>query len=500
MSGNSKIESIVNNLKKLPTLPSIAMRILNAVRDSEAGLKEIGDILATDPSLSVEVLKAINSHYYSLPNKITSVSHAVNLLGSQTVKSLALSFSLVNNMRSGESTGFDYVDFWKTSLIGAVSAKILTQKILPNLAEDAFFLGLIHNIGILAMNQCMPKQYQMVINEKKSNLFFQSDAENRFFGFNHMQLGEYMAKSWNLPEYFTIPILHHHGFDDIVYQDAHVDTMTKLLRLSSLFIDLHKHQETNASNTLAQLEFLTKKYGFQDKLHIDDIAIQINQQTMTVFPLFNITIVEDKDYFKIIEEARNALIHLSSDFMEQLFEQKIQIQNLSKLAMTDSLTDLLNFNAFHDCLDREINRAQRYEHNLCLIIADIDHFKNINDTYGHQAGDHVLKIVAKLFKDVLRVSDYIARYGGEEFAIILPEISEADARFVAERLRETIDSLPIEYEDQKISISLSFGITFLNTEKMVSKNQLIKEADSALYQAKAAGRNLCKCFGNDGNQ
>ena len=109
-----KIESIVHNLDKLPTLPSIAIRLLNAVRDKDKGLKEIGEILATDPTLSAEVLKAVNSHYYSLSNKITSVPHAVNLLGSQTVKSLALSFSLVKNFRSNESGGFDYANFWKT--------------------------------------------------------------------------------------------------------------------------------------------------------------------------------------------------------------------------------------------------------------------------------------------------------------------------------------------------------------------------------------------------
>ena len=367
MKETSKIESIVDNLNKLPTLPSIAIRLLNAVKNKETGLKEIGEILATDPTLSAEVLRAVNSHFYSLSNKITSVPHAVNLLGSQTVKSLALSFSLVKNLRANESNGFDYVNFWKTSLIGAVSAKILTEKILPNFAEDAFFLGLIHNIGILAMNQCMPEQYQLVLNETKNSSFSNSEAENRFLGFNHMQLGEYLANSWGLPETFTIPILHHHGIDDIVIDEPNIDVMIKLLRLSSLFIDLSNHQEKNASTTFAQLEFFTKKYGFQDKLRIDEIAKQIHQRTINVFPLFNIKIDEDTDYLQIIEDARNELINLSSDFMEQLCEQKKQIENLSKLAMTDSLTNLLNFNAFHDCLDKEIQRAQRYKHSLCLI-------------------------------------------------------------------------------------------------------------------------------------
>ena len=497
MEETSKIESIVHNLRKLPTLPSIAMRLLNAVRNKETGLKEIGEILATDPTLSAEVLKAVNSHYYGLSNKITSVPHAVNLLGGQTVKSLALSFSLVKNLRSNESNSFDYVNFWKTSLIGAVSAKILTKRILPNFAEDAFFLGLIHNIGILAMNQCMPEQYQLVINETKDSSFSYSDTENRVFGVNHMQLGEYLAKSWGLPETFTMPIRHHHGLEDIIIQDPNVDVMTKLLRLSSLFIDLSNHKEKKASTTFAQLEFLAERYGFQDKFPIDEIAKQVHQQTIDVFPLFNIKIDEDKDYFQIIEDARNELISLSSDFMEQLCEQKKQIENLSKLAKTDSLTNLLNFNAFHESLDKEMQRAQRYKHNLCLIMADIDHFKDINDTYGHLAGDHVIKMVAQFFQDAMRTSDSVARYGGEEFALILPEISATDAMIVADRLRKALDTMQIKHENQPISVSLSFGISLLESNRNINKLELIKEADSALYQAKRAGRNICKCYDTD---
>jgi diguanylate cyclase (GGDEF)-like protein len=101
-------------------------------------------------------------------------------------------------------------------------------------------------------------------------------------------------------------------------------------------------------------------------------------------------------------------------------------------------------------------------------MADIDHFKNINDAYGHLAGDHVIKIVAQFLQEFLRNSDSVARYGGEEFAIILPEISESDALMVAERLREAIASMQIEYENHAISVSLSFGISFLNSNKVTT--------------------------------
>ena len=489
-----RIECIFSKLEKLPTLPGIAMRILAAVRNAETSLKEIGDILATDPSLSAEVLKAINSPFYGLATKITSVSHAVNLLGIKTVKSLALSFSLVRNIRSKEANGFDYSNFWRNSLIAAVSAKILAEKVLPDFAEDAFFLGLIHNIGILAMNQCIPEQYKLVLKEKERTLCAYHEAENQILGFNHMQLGEYLAKSWGLPDTFFIPIRYHHEFKEMVIQDPGVEITAKLLQLSSLFIDLNNFEDKRFYMAIAQLEILVKKYGFEDKLRIDEITKLIHSQTMNVFPLFDIEITKEKDYVKLIEEARNELINLSSDFMLQLFEQNKLIQSLSEQTMRDGLTDLLNFHAFHDSLDKEIQRAKRYKHHLGLIMADIDHFKDINDTYGHLAGDHILKAVAKFFKDFLRTSDIVARYGGEEFAIILPETSKSHTIIVAERLREAIDSMTIEYENRNISVSLSFGISCLEPSKQISNTELIKEADAALYQAKGAGRNTCRCL------
>jgi diguanylate cyclase (GGDEF)-like protein len=97
----------------------------------------------------------------------------------------------------------------------------------------------------------------------------------------------------------------------------------------------------------------------------------------------------------------------------------------------------------------------------------------------------------------MRTSDSVARYGGEEFAIILPEISEKDAMIVADRLREALDTMQISHENQPISVSLSFGVSFLEPNRKINKLELIKEADSALYQAKRAGRNICKCYDTD---
>jgi len=494
MEQQEKIKNMLKGAKKLPTLPGVAIKILEAVKKEETSLKEIGDILSKDPSLSAEVLKAINSPFYGLSTKVTSVSHAVNLLGINTVKSLALSFSLVKNMKTDKSNGFNYSSFWKDSLIGAVSAKILSGKTLPNFADDAFFLGLIHNLGILVINQIMPDQYTLVIKEKERSLCSDHQAENQILGFNHMELGEYLISSWGLPTNFSTPVRYHHEADKLVTKDPDIDIITKILQLSSLFIDLNNSEDKQFYMAVAQLEFLIKKYDFNDSIKIDEITKQIRQQTLNVFPLFDIEMKEERDYLELIEEARNELINLSSNFMQQVCEQQKLIESLSEQALRDALTNLLNYQAFQEYIEKEVQRANRYGHGLCLIIADIDHFKDINDTYGHLAGDHILKVVAHYFQDSLRGSDMVARYGGEEFAMVLPETSKIDGMIVAERLRETIASLKIDYEGRSLSVTASFGVSSLDASRNIDKIEFIKEADYALYQAKNAGRNTCKCF------
>ena len=496
MKPQENIANVVNNATKLPTLPGIAIKILEAVKKEESSLQEIADILSTDPTLSAEVLKAINSPFYGLSTKVTSVSHAVNLLGINTVKSLALSFSIVHTLNSEETKGFDYKAFWKDSLIAAVSAKVISKRILPMFSEDAFFLGLIHNLGMLVANQLMADQYKLVIDSMENTKCRLHEAESNILGFNHMELGEYLIDSWHLPKSFSTPTRFHHEPEALVTKDPDIDLITKILHLSTQFIDLHNFTDKAFYQVVAKLESLLEKYGFHETVHIDAIAKQIQEQTLNVFPLFELEIDAEKDYFALIEEARNELINLSSSFMQQVCEQKKMIETLSEKALRDGLTNLLNYQAFQEYIDREVKRSNRYGHNLCLIIADIDHFKEVNDTYGHLAGDKILKALADYLQDELRGSDIVARYGGEEFAIILPETSKIDGMMVAERLRETIASLKIDYEGRSLMVTASFGLSCLESHRRVEKIEFIKEADYALYQAKNAGRNTCKCYDN----
>lgn len=492
MNQINKIEEVLKGSMKLPTLPGIAMKILELVRHEDTNLKEIADVLSTDPPLSAQVLKLINSPLYGVRAQITSVPHAVSLLGLNTVKNLALSFSLLRDYPKGNKEDFDYTSFWKQSLIGAVSSKLIAEKVIPSFSEDAFFLGLIHNIGILALIQCMPQQYSLVLKEKDRTLCSYHEAENQILGFNHMEIGEYLIRTWGLPETFCIPVLYHHNPQGLKTKNSKIELLTKVLNLSSLFIDLNTF--TDKKLYLAMLEFNVKEYGFTGKFQTDEITKQIHEHTLEIFPLFDIKIGEEKAYLEMIGAAREELINLSTDFMHKLLEQKRLIESLREETIRDGLTNLFNYQRFQESLEKEVYRAKRYNLQLSVILADIDHFKAVNDNYGHLAGDYSLKKIAECLKDSLRESDRAARYGGEEFAFILPETGLDGAFIVAERLRKDIDSMSIDYEGEKISTTMSFGIASFDPAKDISKTDLIKKADHALYQAKKAGRNKCCLF------
>jgi len=243
-------------------------------------------------------------------------------------------------------------------------------------------------------------------------------------------------------------------------------------------IDSHEH-ENNEKMKLMLLLDATTYLDHENRLFT---TATVTAAIALLFALFTSRLI----YFSAIEQSRS-----EKERLEHLV--KMRTREIELLSQTDSLTGLWNRRHLEESLESEFKRARRYEKELSIMIIDLDHFKKINDTYGHMAGDEVLREVSARIKKCQRETDFIGRYGGEELVIILPETDLHTSSKVAETIRKSIEKEPVEFEEEIIHITTSIGISSLRKEHD-NYATLFSEADEALYNAKKLGRNRVEVF------
>ncbi|WIG97529.1 GGDEF domain-containing protein [Myxococcus sp. SDU36] len=185
----------------------------------------------------------------------------------------------------------------------------------------------------------------------------------------------------------------------------------------------------------------------------------------------------------LVKIGRTIFKYIAGGNIEAAYHDEIY-----RLTTMDGLTQIYNRRYFDEQLDREISRSRRYERMLSLVLLDIDHFKAVNDKYGHLAGDSVLKQLASTVRTKIRREDVFARYGGEEFAILLPEVSLAGTRQLAEKVRRLVEKQYFEFDRQAIPVTVSVGLAVLEPHHRES-GELVRDADEKLFEAKTSGRN-----------
>ena len=244
-------------------------------------------------------------------------------------------------------------------------------------------------------------------------------------------------------------------------------------------------------------------YQFEDE-QIDSMIDTIGEKAREIMDLFSIDPGEIKPFSQIMQEANDELGRLNFSYEQIVLELKQAKQNaeqlavdlkrandsLRELAFRDELTGLYNHRYFQEVLEAEVQRSVRYNHPVSLLLLDIDYFKSINDTFGHLAGDFVLKEISKIMIKLVRNCDIVARYGGEEFAIILPVTSQIGAKVLAQRVRRGIEQHQVKNNNQSISITVSIGLASTDKNSVkATRIGLIGQSDQALYRAKRNGKN-----------
>ena len=250
-------------------------------------------------------------------------------------------------------------------------------------------------------------------------------------------------------------------------------TYTKALPLQSLLYTIKTIVDAN-----------NKTYS----ISLKETAIKLSH-LLEQFKMKSDAVMKEKD--TIVHELTESkkLLEKYSTNLEEMVEQRTEI--LKWLSITDPLTGLYNRRYFIEQIELEFKRSKRYSRDLSLLMLDIDHFKLVNDNYGHQIGDIVLRKISSVIINLLRDSDLAFRYGGEEFMIILPETKSEDAINVAERMKQEIMNTQHNYSSINFTVTASFGIVSIKDmmDKFETIDDIIKKVDDNLYKAKNSGRN-----------
>lgn len=241
---------------------------------------------------------------------------------------------------------------------------------------------------------------------------------------------------------------------------------------------INEFNKSNEQNSISELfnEVNDKWYQIQEQV------ININED-ITIKNAFMIDISKQK-------EAQSELIKSNVELSLQRNElEKLEIE-LRELSIRDPLTNLYNRRYLADISEEFFLLSKRNKTDLSVLMIDIDKFKNVNDTYGHDIGDKVIKLLAKTLTNYVRKSDIVSRLGGEEFAIIFPNTNVEDAKNKAEEIRQEIELLIVELENtSNLSFTVSIGVSCLNFELDIEFDDILKKSDDALYEAKKSGRN-----------
>jgi two-component system cell cycle response regulator len=597
---------------RLPSPSGLALAIMRLVQREDVTAKKLADLVKADPALTARILSFANSAAFGARRPVASVQDAVLMMGMQSVRNFALSLSIVGTRRGGHCPGFDYGVYWAQALAVAVAVAAVTGRERTVAPEEAFTLGLLSDIGRLALATAWSEAYGECLRVSQGDDLLQLERER--FAVDHRELTVILLLDWGLPSLLlealklsfeapsgessrlirfaqqlvfarqlarfcvadgqyravllprlrqeaAIHALENEAFDQFI--DGVIEQWQEWGKLIDIETDVRlafpvsQNEQTEALPGLdlllvdddpMMLARLSKQLaaaghrvnvcrdGESALKHVIENQPQLMITDWRMKPMDGLTLCKTlrgsdlgKNLYLIMltaSESEDALVEAFDagidDYVTKpvslrvllarvragqriiMLQQEVEKEKkdierysaelavvnrrLEMMANTDILTGLPNRRYALSRLEQEWDSAQRYSRPLSVLMLDLDYFKSINDTLGHDAGDIVLAHAAKLLKATARTSDIACRLGGEEFLVIAPNTDASAALLLAERIRSAIQS----HQPKDLALPRPMTVSIGVAGSVGGKpgwNELIKLADQALYKIKAGGRN-----------
>jgi len=488
MTINEKLFSRLAQNSDLPSPPGIALKLIGLVNDPDSSVSDLVELIKNDPALSTRVLKTVNSPLFCLQRSVTTLNHAIALLGFHAVQTIALSFTLARNLIDMDKTDTDLTWFWRKSVFAATAAQELGNRRGMHGAEALFMGSLLQDIGVLVLSQFLKDAYRPLLKTAQQSHEDLTGLEQSVLGTDHTEIGAWLFKEWNFPELLQEMIRNSHYRGKGEVSNPEVSACVSLSGLlAEIWLNPEQQDLSEKSRTLTE--------GLFEFDEMKEVLTTVDLKLPAVFQLFDIKVQTEEEREAILAKARETLaissVSRDVEIRSRVNHMESELEDLRKKALIDPLTGLYNRSHFKKSLDDVFDLVMKEGCAIAVVVFDIDHFKHFNDRYGHATGDLILKEVAYILSAQIRESD-IVRFGGEEFVLVLRNITREHTDSICNRLREKVAEHRIRLATgESVGVTVSVGYVHFHGQSDFKESfDLFEAADRAMYAAKQAGRNL----------
>lgn len=431
---NSELLEKVLSCPTLPTLPAVAVRIVELTQRPDTPIDELGKVIQGDQALSLKVLKTVNSTFYGLRQRCTTIQQALVMLGLSTIKSLALGFSLVGTVNAAAGSTFDLVSYWRRGLYTAVAAKCVANAARVSAADEAFLGGLLQDVGMMAMHQALRERYDRVVAGVGDHRRLATQELNEF-ELQHPDIGAMLAERWKLPGELVLPVKYHER------PTASPDEQEDIVRCVGLGNMAHDVlTDPQPAPALARFRAHARLWFELDETVTDDLLGRMAVATREMSSLFRLDTGAAADAEAALARARQGIAP-ASPRAEGVGHGASLVGLVTDADRIDPLTGALGRD---ECLrlgEDMFFVSQSQGRAIAVLVVAIDGFDTLVKELGVEAGDAAIVETAALLTERFESrGGIIGRVGDASMILILPGHTRTRGVQVASTLREMVDN------------------------------------------------------------
>lgn len=489
-------------------MPGTVIKLLKMFADPEVCIDDIAETLKTDAALASRILKAANSSAVAAAREVTNLKQAAMLLGKKTISTLALSFSLADqSMKQGGHSEL-FKAFWNQSLVTGVAASVLSKRNGAPPPDTAFLIGLLSRIGRLGAICVAPDEFMACVEAAGRSGCNVDTTYLSGLDANCEQLTLHYLRSWKLP-----PVLIEHiaGMQDAGERDrsrtsstAHKIENGALDSVTSLRVAAALGQFFSGENcgiALATIHELLEPVLVDPEQEVEQLIEEIIAEFDKYSEVLDVSMEDMGTPAELHARAMANLAEIamapepssqldSGSAVSEVAWLEDRVKDLAEQLTLDSMTSLRNRAHFYSELDQRIARTEESGEAVAVLFLDINKFKHVNDTYGHDVGDKAICTVAARLKTLGRRDDVVARYGGDEFVILSEMNSTSGLDAYVQRLAKQLEGLSVDSGQGELPISIAIGGSSGTPDGAADfGGRLLRASDMAMYRAKESGRN-----------